>query len=99
MSAKLFIPENYNPILGIKETQLAIKKVKDFFQIKLAKELNLYRVTAPRFVKAGTGINDNLNGIEKPVEFIAEGADNEKVEIVHSLAKWKRMALKDYGFQ
>ncbi|MFX0061780.1 MAG: aspartate--ammonia ligase [Candidatus Hermodarchaeota archaeon] len=97
--SQLFIPEGYKSLLDIKETQKAIKQIKDFFQLNLAEKLNLTRVTAPRFVKSGTGINDDLNGVEIPVSFIVEGADMVKAEIVHSLAKWKRMALVDYGFK
>lgn len=80
-----------------RETQIAIKTIKDFFQINLAKSLNLYRVTAPLFVKPQTGLNDNLSGVEKAVSFNIRKYDIE-VEIVQSLAKWKRQALKSYGF-
>ncbi|MFX1532657.1 MAG: aspartate--ammonia ligase [Promethearchaeota archaeon] len=97
--SQLVIPEVYKSLLDIKETQKAIKQIKDFFQLDLAKKLNLTRVTAPRFVKSGTGINDDLNGVEIPVSFIVEGAGTVKAEIVQSLAKWKRMALADYGFK
>jgi aspartate--ammonia ligase len=92
------IPKNYKSLLDTKETEIAIKKIKDFFEKSIAKQLNLTRVTAPRFVVAGTGINDDLNGMQRPVAFIIEDADSVKVEIVHSLAKWKRMALADYNF-
>ena len=84
--------------LNIKETQVAIKTIKDFFERELAKNLNLIRVSAPMFVKSNTGLNDNLSGKEKPVIFTM-GKYNENLEIVQSLAKWKRMALKWYGFQ
>lgn len=95
----LLIPENYEAALTIRETEVAIKKVKDFFERALAAELNLTRVSAPLFVAPETGLNDNLNGVERPVNFgIREQGDRE-VEIVHSLAKWKRHALKRYGFQ
>lgn len=95
----IVIPEGYTPALDLKETQIAIKKVKDYFQRELATELNLHRVTAPLFVTPESGLNDNLNGVERPVSFgIREQGDRE-VEIVHSLAKWKRMALGRYGFQ
>ncbi len=95
---RLLIPEGYRSELGIKETQGAIKHLKDHFERQLSKQLNLTRVSAPLFVKPESGLNDNLNGVERPVKFgIKEQNDNE-VEIVHSLAKWKRMALKKYGF-
>ncbi|MHA2363703.1 MAG: aspartate--ammonia ligase [Candidatus Hodarchaeales archaeon] len=94
----LIIPNQYKSFLDIKETEIAIKKIKDFFQINLAKDLNLTRVSAPRFVKSGTGINDDLSGVEMPVSFNIENIKGIKAEIVHSLAKWKRMALADYGF-
>ncbi len=92
---KLFIPKNYKSILDVNQTEQAIKQIKDFFQMNLASELRLRRVTAPLFVKQGTGINDDLNGIEKPVSFPIKELDGTVAEIVHSLAKWKRMALAD----
>jgi len=79
-------------------TEVAIKQTKDFFEHELAKELNLTRVSAPLFVRPETGLNDNLNGIERAVSFDVKGIGGETVEVVHSLAKWKRMALKRYGF-
>lgn len=82
--------------LNVRQTEKAIKLIKDFFQEQLATELRLYRITAPLFVAKGTGINDDLNGIEKPVSFTIRGADNIDAEIVQSLAKWKRLALADY---
>ena len=88
----------YEPILDLKQTELAIRSIKEFFQIHLAKELNLRRVTAPLFVLANTGINDNLNGVEQPVSFPIKMMNGQRAEIVQSLAKWKRMALADYGF-
>lgn len=92
------IPEGYRSELNIRETEEAIKEVKDFFEKALANELNLTRVSAPLFVRPETGLNDNLNGVERPVSFdIRE--DGENVEIVQSLAKWKRYALKRYGFE
>ncbi|MBR6020251.1 MAG: aspartate--ammonia ligase [Lachnospiraceae bacterium] len=95
---KCYIPEGYKAALSTRETQIAIKKVKDFFQRELATQLNLHRVTAPLFVTPESGLNDNLNGVERPVSFeIKESKGN--VEIVHSLAKWKRMALGKYGFR
>ncbi|MCR4732238.1 MAG: aspartate--ammonia ligase [Lachnospiraceae bacterium] len=96
--SKIVIPEDYKPALGLKETQIAIKQVKDFFQNQLQAELNLHRVSAPLFVKPTSGLNDNLNGVERPVSFGIKELDDENVEIVHSLAKWKRMALGRYGF-
>lgn len=95
---QLIIPEGYHAPLTIRETEVAIKEVKDHFERALAKSLHLTRVSAPLFVKPETGLNDNLNGVERPVAFgIREQAD-EVAEIVHSLAKWKRHALKRYGF-
>ena len=98
MSATLYFPENYQPLLDPKETENAIRQVKTFFQTNLAFELNLIRVTAPLFVEADTGVNDNLNGVELPVSFAIKNAGGTRVEIVQSLAKWKRMALADLGF-
>jgi len=94
---KLVIPKNYSAILSLKETERAIKMVKDFFELNLAAELKLRRVTAPLFVQRGMGINDDLNGIERPVTFEVKDMDGTVAEIVHSLAKWKRMMLADYG--
>lgn len=94
----LTIPSGYQAALDIKETEIAIKEVKDFFERELAKQLNLTRVSAPLFVKPETGLNDNLNGVERPVAFGIKEQQDAMVEIVHSLAKWKRMALKRYGF-
>jgi aspartate--ammonia ligase len=94
----LIIPAEYKSSLSIRETEVAIKKVKDFFERELAKELNLTRVSAPLFVRPETGLNDNLNGVERAVRFDITDLDNSVAEIVHSLAKWKRMALKKYGF-
>ena len=96
--SNVVIPEGYQSPLDLKETQIAIKKVKDFFQALLAAELNLRRVTAPLFVIPETGLNDNLNGVERPVSFGVKEQNERQVEIVHSLAKWKRMALYRYGF-
>lgn len=92
------IPDHYVSPLNLKETQIAIKKVKDFFQRELATQLNLHRVTAPLFVTPESGLNDNLNGVERPVCFGIKEQNEREVEIVHSLAKWKRMALGRYGF-
>jgi aspartate--ammonia ligase len=92
---KLFIPKNYRSVLDVNQTEQAIKLIKDFFQMNLAAELRLRRVTAPLFVKQGTGINDDLNGVERPVSFPMKEMDDQVAEIVQSLAKWKRMALAD----
>ncbi|MCR5053721.1 MAG: aspartate--ammonia ligase [Lachnospiraceae bacterium] len=96
--AKIEIPEGYKPALGLKETQIAIKRVKDFFQQQLQAELNLRRVSAPLFVTPESGLNDNLNGVERPASFGIKEQGDREVEIVQSLAKWKRMALGRYGF-
>ena len=93
----LIIPENYKSLLSLKQTEQAIKKVKDFFERDLSIQLNLTRVSAPLFVNKNSGINDTLNGVERPVSFDIRGIDGD-FEIVHSLAKWKRHALKHYGF-
>ncbi len=95
---RIIIPEDYENPLDLKETQIAIKRVKDFFQSQLATELNLHRVSAPLFVTPESGLNDNLNGVERPVSFGIKELDDKEVEVVHSLAKWKRMALGRYGF-
>ena len=93
----LVIPQKYETSLGIIETQQAIKDLKDFFENRLGERLKLTRVSSPLFVLPETGTNDNLNGVEKPVSFQVPYL-NKDAEIVHSLAKWKRMALKKYGF-
>lgn len=92
------IPENYQSDKNLYKTQMLIKEIKDFFQINLSNNLNLKRVSAPLFVENSTGLNDNLSGVEEPVKFTLPKANNEKMEIVHSLAKWKRYALKEYNF-
>lgn len=97
--SKIVIPDGYRPALDLKETQIAIKTVKDFFQQQLVAELNLHRVSAPLFVTPESGLNDNLNGVERPVQFGIKEQNDKNVEIVHSLAKWKRMALGRYGFE
>lgn len=95
---KLIIPEDYNPVLDLRDTEIAIKLVKDFFETELARQLNLTRVSAPIMVTPESGLNDNLNGVERPVSFdVLE--TGQQAEIVHSLAKWKRQALKTYGFK
>ena len=97
MESNLYIPERYKPLLDLRETEKAIGQIKAFFHTNLSFELNLMRVTAPLFVKTGTGINDDLTGVEKPVSFNLKGAGNMGVEMAQSLAKWKRMMLADYG--
>ncbi len=94
----LILPENYMSVLSVIETEIAIKFLKDRFENELAKVLNLTRVSAPLFVRPESGLNDNLNGVERPVSFDIKGIGGGNVEIVHSLAKWKRMALGKYGF-
>lgn len=94
----LVIPEGYEAALDTRETEVAIKKVKDFFEKALAANLNLTRVSAPLFVDPQSGLNDNLNGVERPVDFDIREQDGRTVEIVHSLAKWKRYALGRYKF-
>ena len=94
----LILPEGYKSKLTLRETEVAIKELKDFFEEELAKSLNLTRVSAPLFVRKKGGINDDLNGVERPVAFDTKEEPGEFVEIVHSLAKWKRMALHRYGF-
>ena len=91
--------ENYASCLDILETQKAIKLVKDTFEKELSEDLNLTRVSAPLFVTKSSGLNDNLNGVERPVSFDIKGIPNEEIEVVQSLAKWKRMALKKYGLK
>ena len=96
--SKIYIPEGYQSPQNIKETEIAIKEVKDYFERALADALSLTRVSAPLFVKPESGLNDNLNGVERPVTFGIKEQNEAMVEIVHSLAKWKRLALRDYGF-
>ncbi|MCR5094880.1 MAG: aspartate--ammonia ligase, partial [Lachnospiraceae bacterium] len=94
---KLTIPADYSSALSIHDTQIAIKTVKDFFQTLFAERMGLLRVTAPLFVDPASGLNDDLNGVERPVAFtLADGDRN--AQIVQSLAKWKRYALNAYGF-
>lgn len=93
------IPEGYKSRLDIRGTEIALKMIKDHFERGLAEALNLTRVSAPLFVRMGKGINDNLNGVERPVSFDAKAIDDADIEIVQSLAKWKRIALKRYGFE
>jgi len=96
---KLQIPAGYQPILDPVQTEKAIKLVKDFFQVNLSSEMKLRRVTAPLFVLRGTGINDDLNGIERAVSFPIMDLNGQVAEVVHSLAKWKRMTLGKLGIQ
>lgn len=96
--AELIIPPGYQPRLSLMETEIAIKEIKDFFERSLARELNLTRVSAPLFVVSESGLNDNLSGVERPVDFMIKAPKETKCEIVQSLAKWKRMALQKYGF-
>jgi len=95
--SKLVIPEGYKSVLNLYDTQSAIGKIKRIFEDNLSKALNLKRVSAPLFVLANTGINDDLNGVERPVEFDIKET-NSNAQVVHSLAKWKRLALQKYGF-
>ena len=93
----LIKPEGYKPILDLKQTELAIKQIKEFFQQNLSTELRLRRVTAPLFVLQGLGINDDLNGVERAVTFPIKDLEDARAEVVHSLAKWKRLTLAEYG--
>lgn len=93
---KLFIPKGYKPLLDLRETEMGIHYIKDFFQQNLSAELRLRRVTAPLFVLQGTGLNDDLNGVERPVSFPIRDLGDKRAEVVHSLAKWKRVTLADY---
>ncbi len=95
---RLYVPEGYSTKMSIKETEIAIKFIKDNFESILAKKLNLTRISAPLFVNPKTGLNDNLNGVERPVSFDIADIPGTDVEIVQSLAKWKRLALLRYGF-
>lgn len=95
----LIFPKDYDPKLNIRQTQEAIKYIRDTFQKEFGKEMNLERISAPLFLPKSSGLNDDLNGVERPVSFDMADVPGETVEVVHSLAKWKRMALKEYGFQ
>lgn len=94
----LNIPKNYKSALNLHDTQIGIKTVKDYFQRQLAEQLNLLRVSAPLFVDPKSGLNDNLNGVERPVSFDIKEQPGQSAEVVQSLAKWKRYALQKYGF-
>ena len=95
---QLVIPKDYDPILDVRQTQEAIKYIRDTFQKEFGREMHLSRISAPLFVPKSTGLNDNLNGIERPVSFDIAEMPNETIEVVQSLAKWKRFALKKYNF-
>ncbi len=97
--SQLYIPKDYRPLLDLRETEMGIHYIKDFFQQNLSAELRLRRVTAPLFVLKGTGLNDDLNGVERAVTFPIKDLSDQKAEVVHSLAKWKRMILADYGIE
>lgn len=97
--SKLIKPEGYQAVLNLKETELAIKRVKDFFLASLSTELRLRRVTAPLFVLRGLGINDDLNGVERAVNFPIKDMNEATAEVVHSLAKWKRLTLAEYEIE
>ena len=94
---RCMIPQGYKSVLSVRETEDAIKYVKDTFEKVFSEAMGLLRVSAPLFVEKSSGLNDNLNGVERPVHFDAMDVKGE-MEIVHSLAKWKRMALARYGF-
>lgn len=95
----LIKPEGYRSLLDQRQTELAIKQIKDFFQLNLSSELRLRRVTAPLFVLKGMGINDDLNGVERPVSFKIKDLGDAEAEVVHSLAKWKRLTLAEYNIK
>lgn len=95
--SKLIIPDDYQALLDLKQTELGIKKIKDFFLSSISTELRLRRVTAPLFVLKGLGMNDDLNGVERPVTFPIKDMADAPAEVVHSLAKWKRVTLAEYS--
>lgn len=97
--SELYFPEQYDPKLDVRQTQEAIKYIRDTFQKEIGVRLNLSRISAPLFVTKQSGLNDNLNGVERPVSFDCLNFENEEIEVVQSLAKWKRQALKEYGFK
>ena len=96
---ELFLPESYDPRMSVRETQEAIKYIRDTFQKEIGKEMNLERISAPLFVERGSGLNDDLSGTERKVSFDLKGMPGEEIEVVQSLAKWKRMALGKYEFK
>ena len=93
--SKLIRPNQYKPLLDVQQNELAIKMIKEFFQENLATGLRLHRTTGPLFVMRGTGINDDLNGVERAVTFPVKDLGDQKAEVVHSLAKWKRLTLAE----
>ena len=95
----LIKPTHYQQLLDMKQTELGIKQIKEFFQQNLSSELRLRRVTAPLFVLTGMGINDDLNGVERAVSFPIKDLGDQRAEVVHSLAKWKRVTLADYNIE
>lgn len=95
----LILPKDYEALIDLKQTEQGIKQIKEFFQLSLSAELRLRRVTAPLFVLSGTGINDNLSGRERPVSFTIKDLNDQSAEIVHSLAKWKRLTLSEYNIE
>ncbi|MBQ2506934.1 MAG: aspartate--ammonia ligase [Bacteroidaceae bacterium] len=97
--SNLIIPKTYKSLVSVEQTELAIKQIKDFFQANLSTALRLRRVTAPLFVLKGLGINDDLNGVERAVNFPVKDLGDANAEVVHSLAKWKRLALADYKIE
>jgi len=97
--SELFIDENYQSILSLRETERAIKFIKDYFQDSLAQQLNLQRISSPLYLRRGSGVNDDLNGVETKVSFEIPDAESVVAECLFSLAKWKRMVLADYGFE
>lgn len=97
--SKIIVPKDYDGKYGIMETEIAIKLTKDFFEKELSEVLDLTRISAPLFVNKETGLNDNLNGVERPVSFDMKEIPESNIEVVHSLAKWKRLALKRYDVE
>ena len=97
--SRLIKPQGYKPLLDKRQTEQGIKLIKEFFQQNLSTELRLRRVTAPLFVLKGLGINDDLNGVERPVSFPIKDLGEAQAEVVHSLAKWKRLTLAEYDVQ
>jgi aspartate--ammonia ligase len=96
---RLIIPDGYKPLISLIETEKAIQLMKDHFESGLASDLRLRRVTAPLFVLKGTGLNDELHGVERPIEFAIKDMRGQEAEVVQSLAKWKRMMLRDYDIK
>ena len=97
--AQLILPKDYNALLNKHQTEQGIKLIKDFFQQNFSTELRLRRVTAPLFVLKGLGINDDLNGTERAVTFPIKDLNDAHAEVVHSLAKWKRLTLAEHGIE